>query len=315
MRKIKIYKRIKMSQFIHQPNDKFFKQSMADLRVAREFFATHLPAEILQKADLTTLKLQKNTFIDKAYKGREADVIYTLNLEDTSAYLYVLCEHQSAVDKGIAWRLLVYIVQIIEQHRKQNPREPLPIVYPLVVYSGEKLWDAPLDVIELFGEQQALARELWLRPYQLIDVHRIEDKNLSQHLWSGLIEFVLKYQYVRDFAEYLKILLPWLDKIEQCEGVDLGKNVLHYVVAGIEADDEKIFTEKANEYLTSKLRGESMTLAQLFEKAGFEKGLEQGKTLAQQEKAIIAKKLLADGMPLQKIAQLVDLSPEKISTL
>ncbi len=63
----------------------------------------------------------------------------------------------------------------MELHRKKNPGGSLPIVYPLVVYSGEKIWDAPLDIFELFGNEEALARETLLKPYQLIDVARSEE--------------------------------------------------------------------------------------------------------------------------------------------
>lgn len=66
-----------MTTLIHQPSDKFFKQSMADIRVARDFFETHLSAEILERVDLSTLQLQKNTFIDDTYKSSEADLVYT----------------------------------------------------------------------------------------------------------------------------------------------------------------------------------------------------------------------------------------------
>ena len=99
-----------MAQFIHQPHDKFFKISMSEIHVARDFFAAHLPAEILQKADLTTLKLQKQSFIDEVYKSSEADVVYTVKLDHSLAYFYLLCEHQSEVDKK-----LLFMTQILQR--------------------------------------------------------------------------------------------------------------------------------------------------------------------------------------------------------
>ncbi len=53
---------------------------MSDIRVASDFFKEHLPAVLLSKLDLTTLSLQKSTFIDEAYQATEADLLYSVKL-------------------------------------------------------------------------------------------------------------------------------------------------------------------------------------------------------------------------------------------
>jgi predicted transposase/invertase (TIGR01784 family) len=81
-----------------------------------------------------------------------------------------------------------------------------------------------------------------------------------------------------------------------------------------------LFIMKADEYLSPTLRGEVMTLAQLFEQKGHEQGFQQGIQVGvqqgigqgvqqgtQQEKYQLARKLLNDGMPLYKVATLVEL--------
>ncbi|MGE3920733.1 MAG: Rpn family recombination-promoting nuclease/putative transposase [Gammaproteobacteria bacterium] len=118
-----------MNQIIHQPEDKFFKQSLSDIRVAKDFFEEHLPPAILNQLDLNSLKLQNQTFIDEAYKNTEADIVYKANFNQQSGFIYTLLEHQSKTDHYMALRLLSYCLRIIEQHRKQNPKKPLPIVY------------------------------------------------------------------------------------------------------------------------------------------------------------------------------------------
>jgi predicted transposase/invertase (TIGR01784 family) len=154
-----------MTFSIHQPHDKLFKLSMTDLVIAKEFFAAHLPAHILEKIDMSSLRLEKKTFIDDAYKTTEADVVYSLNMANhLKAYLYLLCEQQTTVDLSLAFRLLIYTVRIMETHRKQYPKDPLPLVYPMVIYTGDEPWDAPLDIFPLFGDEE-LARELLFKPY------------------------------------------------------------------------------------------------------------------------------------------------------
>jgi predicted transposase/invertase (TIGR01784 family) len=160
---------------------------MADIAVAKEFFTAYVPTAILDKLDLNSLKLEKETFIDAAYKDTEADIVYSAKMSDTSTYLYLLCEEQTTVDPWLAFRVLWYTLRIMDLHRKQHPEGPLPLVYPMVVYIGDALWDAPLDIFPLFGDAENLAREWMFKPYQLLDVQRISDDDLHKQMLLALL--------------------------------------------------------------------------------------------------------------------------------
>jgi len=269
---------------IHQRHDKFFKLSMSELSVAQDFLKIHLPAILLQKIDFSTLRLEKNSFIDEAYKANEADVVYSVKLEGSIAYIYILCEQQTEIDQQMAFRLLVYTVRLIEAHHRQHPNDPLPLVYPMVVYSGEKPWDAPLEIFPLFGEKEALAREWLLQPYQLLDIQRISDEELQKHTWSGFVEFALKNRQIRDFAAFLKVLLPWVNQLQvRPQGMSLARIMLQYILDGIEANELEVFFEQVDQHLSTNLKGEAMTLAQCLEQRGLEKGLQQGRQEGRQE--------------------------------
>lgn len=267
-----------MTSLIHQPHDKFFKQSMSEIIVAKEFFEAHLPENFLKKIDLTTLELEKNSFIDEAYKATEADVVYSVRMADSQAYIYLLCEHQSEVDPIIALRLHVYIVRIMEMHLKKFPNDPIPFVYPLIVYSGDKIWDAPPDIFSLFGENETLAREWFLKPYQMLDIQRMTDLELRRHLCSGLIEFSLKCRRAFDLENYLENLFSWLQEliVQNPRGEFIGRTVLYYMMDIIEEKNKELFITKIQQQLSSKYRGETMTLRESFERDGFEKGIKQG---------------------------------------
>lgn len=268
-----------MPRVIHQPQDKLFKLSMGNLRVAKEFLQAHLPVSLLKQMDLQTLKLEKESFVDEAYKANEADIVYNIKLNRKTTYIYILCEQQSIVDPNMAFRLWVYMVRLMERHIRQYTGSPLPFVYPLVVYSGKKSWNAPREIFHLFGSEEALAREWLFKPYQLIDIHRISDEVLRQRNWCGLMEFALKYRRVGDFAGFLETILPWIRRLEDCheaEGHFIGKIVLQYVLDDINANDINLFLQKINHHMTGDLRGEIMTLAQQFKKQGIQQGIRQG---------------------------------------
>ncbi len=258
------------SSVIHQPHDKFLKLSLGEPRVAQEFFTEHLPPTVLEKMNLATLKLENRSFIDENFKNSEADVIYSVQVAQTTAYLYLLCEHQSTVDPLIAFRLGSYRMRLMELHLKQNPGQPLPLVYPLVIYTGQAPWNAPLNIFELFGNQQALAEEWFFKPFQLLDIHQLDDEDIRRRQWCGLVEFSLKYKQVRDFKQFLKTLLPWVREIEQqgSPGFSLGKIVLKYTVDGVEGQDFDFFKESIREYLSPALGEEIMTLAQELQQKG-----------------------------------------------
>ena len=210
---------------------------MSECHVANEFFTKHLPLTILEKLNLETLKLENHSFIDEHYKSSEADVIYSVTISNSKGYLFLLCEHQSTVDRLIAFRLWVYMIRLMEMHLKQSSDQTLPFIYPLIVYTGQETWDAPLDIFPLFGDQDFLAREWLLKPFQLLNIHQLNDDEILRCQWCGLVEFALKYRQVRDFQKFLDTLLPWIQRVEQTgsSGFFFSKIVLKYIVDGTES--------------------------------------------------------------------------------
>lgn len=263
---------------IHKPNDKLFKLAMAEIAVAKEFFDARLPKLIREKIDLKTLKLEKESFIDPAFKETEADVVYSVMSSNGTAYLYLLVEQQSTVDSMLAFRLLVYIVRILEQHLKQNPGSHLPLVYTMVIYAGDEPWDAALDIFPLFGELEELARETLLKPYQLMDVNRISDEELREQILSGLVAFALKHRKMANFKQFLEALMPWVHEVEiqGRHGVFLSRTVLKYVIAGTQQGDKDLLIQEAQRHLSSELQGEIMTIAKQWKEEGIQQGIQQG---------------------------------------
>jgi predicted transposase/invertase (TIGR01784 family) len=206
-----------MISIIRHPHDRLFQLSMEEPRVAHEFLSAHLPPDLKAMINLQCLKLENHSFIDEAYKSTEADIVFSAPLAETTAYLYLLLEHQSEIDPLLAFRLLVYRVRLIERHLKHYPDQPLPLIYPFVVYNGEQRWETPIDLFALFGEYGNLAKEWLLNPTQLLDIQTFPDEELSQRKWSGLVEFALKHRKVVDFKSFLDKLLPWLHIIEQTD--------------------------------------------------------------------------------------------------
>ncbi len=50
---------------VQNPHDKFFKETLTKVDLARDFARHYLPAAILQVVDLSTMEPQKDSFIDE----------------------------------------------------------------------------------------------------------------------------------------------------------------------------------------------------------------------------------------------------------
>ena len=219
----------------------------------------------------------------------------------------------------IAFRLWGYLIRLLETHLKQHPDQPLPFVYPMVVYTGSDPWTAPLDIFPLFGDHQPLAQEWFLKPFQLLNIHETNDNEIRRRQWCGIVEFALKYKKVRDFKKFLDILLPWLLEIERNEpGCSLIRIVIKYVLDDLEGSDLTAFRQAVEKHLSPTLRGEVMTLAQQLiqvgEKKGITRGITQGISLGKTELMIRQLKRRFKRIPKNYLVRLEQADAETLST-
>lgn len=87
-------------------HDALFKHFLTQPDTAREFLSLYLPEEIRSLCDLTTLKLEPGSFVDRQLRQLHSDVLYSVGTTQGDAYIYCLIEHQSTPDPLMAWRLM-----------------------------------------------------------------------------------------------------------------------------------------------------------------------------------------------------------------
>ena len=79
-------------------HDRIFKEMFSRKDGARDFFANYLPEDILKRLDLERIEIVKDSFIEKELREYFSDILYTVYLSDSPAYLYMLFEHKSYPD-------------------------------------------------------------------------------------------------------------------------------------------------------------------------------------------------------------------------
>ncbi|RMH23061.1 MAG: transposase, partial [Acidobacteria bacterium] len=138
----------------------------------------------VQELDFTTLERVPGSYVSDRLEARAQDVVWRLRWRDRALYVYLVIEFQSTVDRWMALRLLVYVGLLYQDLiRRGQTLEGgrLPPVLPLVLYNGERPWEAAADVGELIapGPEGLEAYAPRLR-YALIDEGRLPDAALEQ---------------------------------------------------------------------------------------------------------------------------------------
>lgn len=134
------------------PHDAYFRHVLSRPADAASELRSALPENITRRIDWNQLVLQPGSFVSAQLRSRYSDVLYRTRLDAHPAYIYLLIEHQSRSDRFMPLRMLEYLVNIWNQHRRQHPESrTLPAVVPLVVHSNRKgrAWQAPIELADL----------------------------------------------------------------------------------------------------------------------------------------------------------------------
>ena len=195
------------------PHNNLFHYAFSHATAVRSLLETHLPTNITGILDLSTLTLQKDSFIDPRLRESHADLLYSVQMlrqgeSQGDALVYILLEHKSQSDELTSFQLLRYIVRIWEQ--RQRDGQPLCPVVPLVIYHGETAWSAPRSVEELTGVPQELLDCSVRFSFPLLDLGQVPDESLATDPFLQSILNLLKYGRRRDLADRLERIFQWL---------------------------------------------------------------------------------------------------------
>jgi len=80
---------------VQNVHDKFFKETFSRIDVITNFLEELVDAQLIKKLDLSTLKIDNNSFIDEELEEYFADILYTCNYVDIGkVHIALLFEHK-----------------------------------------------------------------------------------------------------------------------------------------------------------------------------------------------------------------------------
>ncbi|MCA9608650.1 MAG: Rpn family recombination-promoting nuclease/putative transposase, partial [Myxococcales bacterium] len=116
------------------PHDRLVRHTLAIPENVEGVLRATLPSAVLERIDLSTLRLEPGTYVDRDGESR-TDLLFSVAMGERRALLYVLLEHQSTPQADMPLRMLHYMARIWRA-RWAEERGPLPVIVPVVLHHG-----------------------------------------------------------------------------------------------------------------------------------------------------------------------------------
>ena len=137
-------------------HDAIYKQLYADPRMIEDVLRGFFPGSWIGKLDFATLRRLPASGVSDRLDIRRGDMLWQVDLRRGGRlYLLLLLEFQSSVDHCMALRVHVYTglaYQNLVRSGRAGPRCQLPDVLPLVIYNGDRPWNAATAIEKLIGK-------------------------------------------------------------------------------------------------------------------------------------------------------------------
>lgn len=180
-----------------RPHDAILQFTFSQREHAAGLLRASLPPEVSALVRWSTLKLQKLHFVDRGLRGRQADLLFAMEMSgDERLYVHTLIEHQRKVDELMIFRMGVYMWRHWEDLVRREPeRRRLPVIVPILIHHSDTGWTAATAFEDILGAPSG-AREA-LRPYvpgfrmKLVDVSHEREGGLLQQALTALGRVVL----------------------------------------------------------------------------------------------------------------------------
>jgi predicted transposase/invertase (TIGR01784 family) len=261
---------------LHNPHDKFFKETFSRPEVARSFLENYLPPDVVNVLRLDTLDLRKDSFVDPGLQSHFSDLLYRVAVKSgAEALVYLLLEHKSQSDPQTPFQLLRYLVRIWEQDIRHD--DGLRPIIPLVVYHGQGEWRAATNFGDNFPGPEPL-RPYWPAfHYELTDLSTYSDAEIQGAALMQIGLLMMKHIHDPDLGQQLLQLTPLFRRLANAEtALEYLRTVLIYVAAASDRVAEPDLAKAAQAALQER-GGEIMpTLVEQWIEQGKREGLEQG---------------------------------------
>jgi predicted transposase/invertase (TIGR01784 family) len=270
------------------PHNALFKAVFVHPEHAHGALRSVMPAAVAEAIDWATLAPSPGDFVDAVLRERFTDLRFTVAWRGGGdALVYVLFEHQSTCDDLMAFRLLRYLVRIWDHWLSEHPHaKTLPMIVPVVLYHGDRLWSAPVAFDELLAipnaVRAAVAPHTLRLTYLLDDLSEVSDDELrARARMTALSRLVAAcFKHGRTRADLVSVLGGWAQVIRDVATAPNGLEALALVMRYILPVNDHVEPEELQAFLERVAGPEAkdtiMTAGERLIQQGEARGLQKG---------------------------------------
>ena len=300
-------------------HDSGYKKLFSNKKIFRELLETFVHLSWVQDLDFERCEKLDKSFVSEHYKETESDIIYKVHFKQSNrlpAYVLILVEFQSTVQRFMAVRMLNYVTNFymdyIAAHKNANL---LPPIFPIVLYNGDAKWTAPTNIKDLIEHADLFDTFIPHLDYFKIAENEfskqelLKIKNVVSTLFLAEAHYdieLLKQELITVFnkaedKKAISILLNWFEQL-----VIHGRHVqADYDVLNRVYQDQS----EVKQMLLTAIQKEH----DILRNQGIQVGIQQGKTEGiQEERERMVKELLFKDMDIAFIASLTELSEQDV---
>ena len=286
--------------------------------MVRQLLENFIAMDWVKWVDYEKLEKINASFIRKNYKKKESDVIYKLNFQDQTAYLYLLLEFQSTVDPNMPFRIQSYVNDFYESIIKKEKKDRYPIIFPVVIYNGDKPWNVPdniKDKIEVPKDPKLLPYIPSLKYFKVI-INEFKKESLLKirSILSSI--FLIEQLDIKDFNTQLGQLAKIIKEELDPDIIEAFQNWFQRFIESEEIPDIQTLIhaneKEVNTMFAMTVEKWKKQLEKKGEKRGEKKGEKRGKI---EGKIETAKNMLQKKYAIQTIAELTGLPLNEIKKL
>jgi len=298
------------------------------------FLKKYIATDWTDKIDLESMEKIDKSFITQEYRKQDSDLIYKLKINGEDVYFYVLMELQSSVDFTMPFRLLRYMVELLNdifKNTKEKTRESknfkLPAVVPIILYNGEDNWTAVRSYKEYTDNHKIFGKNIINFSYLLFDLNRTDDETISST--KKVLDIIFAFNKFKpnkiSYDEILKQTTEMAAKLEAEEIIELLNWMKHVHFKGnVPVDFDGSFKQAV-------VKGEAKSMTHTFEimrdmrdqkwlNDGIQKGRQEGIQEGIQkgiQKGIIetAVKMIKKGFSFDDIKEITGLPDEELNRI
>ncbi len=238
-------------QNTNNPHDKGYKRIFSIKKNFLNFIKKYIGFDWMIELKEKDLVLIDKEFITDQFDTYESDLVYKVNTEKGSVYLFFLFEFQSYNDFTMPFRLLVYMTAIWLDYFKNCDKDArkrksfcLPAVIPIVLHNGEKSWTASRRFKEMIDRSELFGNYIVDFEYVLVSIRELDKSQIKKS--NTLVDNIFLADKKQTRKEWTDNISELLQRIRQMETEDLNEWITWFsnVIRKLNEEERKILIEQ-----------------------------------------------------------------------